>query len=387
MYVNAAFDVTTVPAADVCLLPVLARCITDLGTDAESYVEVSQRIGRFTGGVSASLWSGLSSPGSPGTAPGDAAGAVGAPMAKLMVRGKAVEERSEDLMAIMGDVLVRLDFDAQDRVLSILRQMVARAEASVLESGHAVAAARLNARHPDPQAALLGWWKENTGGGVSFLYQAREMAAQCENDWRAFRARLEGLRHTVVQRGGCTMSLTAGGGALDSIASGPMSSFVGGLPGAAGDGGESEGVWDGWQEVGLLPKGGAGDAGLLLPEGFVVPTQVNYVSKRVDLSTDYAYHASAEVACNMLRTGWLWDQVRVVGGAYGAFVSASRKTGSVQMGSYRDPNVDETLAAFDGCAAALPLVIALGGSEEVPLERNVTHRVREYRLRGEGEGG
>ena len=56
MYVNAAFDVTTVPAEDVCLLPVLARCITDLGTDAESYVEVSQRIGRFTGGVSASLY-------------------------------------------------------------------------------------------------------------------------------------------------------------------------------------------------------------------------------------------------------------------------------------------------------------------------------------------
>lgn len=42
--------------------------------------------------------------------------------------------------------------------------------------------------------------------------------------------------------------------------------------------------------------------------------------------------------------------VRVRGGAYGAFCNLDRLGGTLVCASYRDPNVDETLAAYDGMA-------------------------------------
>jgi hypothetical protein len=54
-----------------------------------------------------------------------------------------------------------------------------------------------------------------------------------------------------------------------------------------------------------------------------------------------------------LRMGYLWDAVRVKGGAYGASCSLSRATGNFCCTSYRDPNVLETLKAYDGIAGYL----------------------------------
>ena len=48
-----------------------------------------------------------------------------------------------------------------------------------------------------------------------------------------------------------------------------------------------------------------------------------------------------------LRNTWLWDRVRVQGGAYGAFCSFDPFSGILAFASYRDPNLGGTLANFD----------------------------------------
>ena len=48
--------------------------------------------------------------------------------------------------------------------------------------------------------------------------------------------------------------------------------------------------------------------------------QVNYVGKGADLyKAGYKLHGSAYVINKHLGTTWLWDRVRVSGGAYGGF--------------------------------------------------------------------
>merc|ERR1711871_113255 len=42
------------------------------------------------------------------------------------------------------------------------------------------------------------------------------------------------------------------------------------------------------------------------------------------------------------------DKVRVVGGAYGAFCSFDHRSGDFKFVSYRDPNLTDTLTAYDG---------------------------------------
>ena len=59
------------------------------------------------------------------------------------------------------------------------------------------------------------------------------------------------------------------------------------------------------------------------------------------------------VVSRYLRTAYLWDAVRVQGGAYGCNLGFSRFTGLATFSSYRDPNVASTLTNYDGTAAFL----------------------------------
>lgn len=49
-----------------------------------------------------------------------------------------------------------------------------------------------------------------------------------------------------------------------------------------------------------------------------------------------------------LGTSWLWDRVRVVGGAYGGFCNLDTHSGMFSYLSYRDPNLLGTVDVYDG---------------------------------------
>ncbi len=86
-------------------------------------------------------------------------------------------------------------------------------------------------------------------------------------------------------------------------------------------------------------------------EGVRLPAQVNYVGKAVDLfSLGYTFHPSSLVVARYLRMSWLWDKIRVQGGAYGAFSLLDRVSGVMSFLSYRDPNITKTLKVYDQTA-------------------------------------
>ena len=67
----------------------------------------------------------------------------------------------------------------------------------------------------------------------------------------------------------------------------------------------------------------------------------------------YTRHGSLEVIANYLRTTWLWEKIRIQGGAYGAFCVADPHSGVFSYLSYRDPNLLSTLKNYDGTSAFL----------------------------------
>ena len=52
------------------------------------------------------------------------------------------------------------------------------------------------------------------------------------------------------------------------------------------------------------------------------------------------------VLAKILSSEWLWDQIRVIGGAYGAYC-AFTPAGFSYFGSYRDPNLRRTLEIYE----------------------------------------
>ena len=83
-------------------------------------------------------------------------------------------------------------------------------------------------------------------------------------------------------------------------------------------------------------------------EGLIIPAQVNYVGKGADLyKLGYKPSGAASVIAKYLRTTWLWEKVRVQGGAYGGFSVFDQRSGGFTFLSYRDPNLAATLDVFD----------------------------------------
>lgn len=75
------------------------------------------------------------------------------------------------------------------------------------------------------------------------------------------------------------------------------------------------------------------------------------------------FSGSCEVLASMLTYGYLWNVVRVQGGAYGTGMTI-RSDGAIYCYSYRDPNLKHTRTAFNGLADYLEEAL----QEEVPLE-------------------
>jgi len=89
-------------------------------------------------------------------------------------------------------------------------------------------------------------------------------------------------------------------------------------------------------------------------EGFVVPTQVNFVAKGGELIQQGDRVTGADqVVVRYLSNSYLWDKVRVMGGAYGSSCSISPASGTFVCSSYRDPNLEGTLDIYDEIASYL----------------------------------
>merc|ERR1712046_39314 len=89
-------------------------------------------------------------------------------------------------------------------------------------------------------------------------------------------------------------------------------------------------------------------------EGFTVPSQVNYVVKGGPLYEPGEHvSGSSSVVSRFLSLHYLWDNVRVMGGAYGGFARFSETSGRFVYMSYRDPNLKKTLDIYDKAPEAL----------------------------------
>jgi Zn-dependent M16 (insulinase) family peptidase len=82
-----------------------------------------------------------------------------------------------------------------------------------------------------------------------------------------------------------------------------------------------------------------------------VPAQVNFVAKGADVyALGHRLHGSWLVVQNWLSTTYLWERVRVQGGAYGGSCRFDPLSGIFMFSSYRDPNLAATVEIYDRAA-------------------------------------
>ena len=83
-------------------------------------------------------------------------------------------------------------------------------------------------------------------------------------------------------------------------------------------------------------------------EAFIVPSDVSFTALGWDrrlIDSSAPITGTWSVAARALSYDYLWNEVRVKGGAYGTGFQVLR-SGSMRFYSYRDPHLDETLERF-----------------------------------------
>jgi Zn-dependent M16 (insulinase) family peptidase len=327
IYLDLGFDLHNLPQEMLPYVPLFGRALTEMGTEHEDFVQLSRRIGRSTGGVHAAPFT-------------SAIRGQERSAAWLFLRGKATPAHGQDLLGILRDVLLTVMLDNRERFRQMVLEEKAMVEARLVPAGHQVVNTRLKAKFNE-----AGWVAEQMGG-VSYLFFLRKLADAVDQDWPGVLEKLETVRRLLLNRGTMVSNVT-----LDeknwSTFRPLLADFLAELP-------NSKVEPAAWQRE-------ADQAA----EGLVIPAQVNYVAKGANLyELGYELDGSIHVITNYLGTTWMWERVRVQGGAYGGFSVFDRHSGIFSFLSYRDPNLVGTLQNYDGTAGFLRR-LALSEDERV----------------------
>jgi Zn-dependent M16 (insulinase) family peptidase len=330
LYADVALDYSKVLPEDIEILSLFSRMVLETGTADLDEAELQRRIGSETGGISTSFFSEAKAPATPGTTAD-----MDDPILYFIFRGKATKERAAELFELMSTALTTCRLDNQKRAVELLKESKIRRESSVVTSGHSYASTRLAAQH-----SLLGLLNEKMGG-ITAVQAAGRLLTEAESDWPKFQARLERVRAAIAQQGDVVINLTGSADVL-AAAAGPTDKFINDLAPASASTNSLVASFDRSQ---LIPA---------VNEGFSMASQVNYVAKSCPIiSPNEKVKSSFSVASRYLSTGYLWDNVRVIGGAYGGFSRFSTDSGRVTFLSYRDPGAANTLEIYDKAADAM----------------------------------
>lgn len=316
VYLDLGLDLRGVPIDLMPYVGLFGQTLLEMGTEGGDFVQLSQRIGRFTGGIYPREF----------ITPVRGSDATSA---YLFLRGKATQENAAELLAILRDILLTPRLDNPERFRQIVLESKSGMEAGLVPAGHRFAAARLRSHFH------TAYRLEELVGGVEHLFFLRRLTDRIDNDWPSVLADLEAVRELLVNRAGLIANVTLDQAGYEAFK--PMlTGFIDGLPGES----SAAAVWN----PPALPS----------REGLAIPAQVNYVGKGANLyELGYVRDGSIAVINNLLRTDHLLNKVRIQGGAYGVFASFSSVSGVFTYQSYRDPNLMNTLAAYDDTAEFL----------------------------------
>ncbi|WP_201797970.1 insulinase family protein [Anaerolinea thermolimosa] len=313
VYLDLAFDLHTLSQDLLPLVPLFGRALTETGAHDQSFVQLLQRIGRATGGIHAYPF---------------VSAAQGRPQAEawLMVRGKAMLPQAGELFSILKDILTGAHLDDRERFRQMVLEEKASLEAGLIRAGHRLVNTRLRAHFDE-----AGWVNEQMGG-VSYLQFLRDLSQQIDRDWAEVQARLERIRQLLVKQGGVVANVTLDAGGWQQVRP-ALIDFLAALP-------PGKTRREAWQQSNFPAV-----------EGLAVPSQVNFVGKAGNLyTTGYQLDGSILAILNYLNATWLWERLRVRGGAYGGFATFDHHSGYFSFLSYRDPNLLETLVNYDQTA-------------------------------------
>lgn len=306
-YAMQYFDLSCVAFEDLPYVTLLCRLLKQLPTSEHSAEELDNLLAGKLGFLSFTTEV-MTQPDVDGVRP------------YLLVSAGALSEKIDALASLPREVwssTLLADADA-DRVRDVLTQIRIGLEQGFINNGHSAALGRAMS-YTSPSAVV----REQLSG-VDFYLFLRDLLEHFDERLDGLRAKLAELADRIFVADGCMASFTGSDDDFDAY-------------------------WDAAGDLGLGAGDGAGRDALAVPaprdrhEAFVIPSDICFAARACDprrLGIDVT--GAWAVAANALSYDYLWNEIRVKGGAYGCgFRAAGERQAAFY--TYRDPAIDPSI--------------------------------------------
>lgn len=316
-YAMQYFDLSCVAFEDLPYVTLLCRLLKQLPTSEHSAEELDNLLAGKLGFLSFTTEV-MTQPDVDGVHP------------YLLVSAGALSEKIDALAGLPREVwssTLLLDADA-DRVRDVLTQIRIGLEQGFINNGHSAALGRAMS-YSSPSAVV----REQLSG-VDFYLFLRDLLEQFDERLDDLRAKLAELAERIFVADGCMASFTGSDEDFDAY-------------------------WDAAGNLGLGAGNDAGRGALVVPapcdrhEAFVIPSDICFAARACDprrLGLDVT--GAWAVAANALSYDYLWNEIRVKGGAYGCGFRAAGER-QTAFYTYRDPAIDPSIERVERAGAWL----------------------------------
>ena len=322
-YAMQYFDLSRVAFEDLPYVTLLCRLLKQLPTSEHSAEELDNLLAGKLGFLSFTTEV-MTQPDVDGVRP------------YLLVSAGALSEKIDALASLPREVwssTLLADADA-DRVRDVLTQIRIGLEQGFINNGHSAALGRAMS-YSSPSAVV----REQLSG-VDFYLFLRDLLEHFDERVDGLRTKLAELAERIFVADGCMASFTGSDEDFDAYWD------------AAGDLGLGAGD-------GAAAGAGAGRDALVVPapcdrhEAFVIPSDICFAARacdprRMGINVTGAW----AVAANALSYDYLWNEIRVKGGAYGCGFRAAGER-QTAFYTYRDPAIDPSIERVERAGAWL----------------------------------
>ena len=244
--------------------------------------------------------------------------------ATFEIRGKALYPKMNVLFSMMREILMESRLEDEKRLKEILAMLKSRLQMSFLSSGHTTAVLRALS-YTSPVAKF----KDDTDG-IGLYEKVKEIEEDFDGCKEELIRSLKEIARRIFRVDNMMMSYTSSreglAPALDALAA---------VKGSLNAGGEA----DHTACVIHCTKRN---------EGFKTSSKVQYVARCGNfIDGGQEYTGALQILKVILSYDYLWQNIRVKGGAYGCMSNFNR-AGEGYLVSYRDPNLEKTVEVYEG---------------------------------------
>lgn len=255
--------------------------------------------------------------------------------ATFEIRGKALYPKMDVLLSMMREILMESRLEDEKRLKEILAMLKSRLQMSFLSSGHTTAALRaLSYTSP------IAKFKDDTDG-IGYYEVVKELEEHFEEHKEELISNLKAIAAKIFRADNMMVSYISAQEGLPML----EKAF-----GAVRNGLNDSTAQD-QADAARMESEVEGDCIIHCKkrnEGFKTSSKVQYVARVGNFIDGGAeYTGALQILKVILSYDYLWQNIRVKGGAYGCMSNFNR-IGEGYLISYRDPNLKKTMEVYEG---------------------------------------